>query len=450
MSPAAERRGLPVRLVVLDHDGGDLTLRCLEHLRALEQPEGGLEIVCVDNASSDGNPERIRREHPDVTVIALDRNEGFGANNHALVDLGGVRYVGLVNNDAFVDPGWLGPLVDALDADPGLGAVCPRMLLEPRFAPIAIEAPPARPGRADRRTVGVRVTGVRVDGVDVSDAARLGPTGWGRETDRHGAWEWSKPQSTVFVPAPPDVVVEVRLVVDAPTDALVRFDGGRGVVERRVGRESVEVSVPVGAERVDLINNVGALILHDGYGSDRGWLEIDDGRFDAPVDVAAWNGGGVLLRPEYLADVGLFDPRFFLYYEDTDLSWRGLARGWRYRTVPSARIRHVHSASTGSASDLSMVLTERNRLLMLVRNARASFVLSQFALHVRATASYAVRDIVGPILRGRRPRPTVVARRTRSFLGALQALPWALASRRRLRRRRLVVDREVERSFTSR
>ena len=50
----------------------------------------------------------------------------------------------------------------------------------------------------------------------------------------------------------------------------------------------------------------------------------------------AWCGGGVLLRPRYLADVGLFDERFFLYYEDTDLSWRGRSRGWRYRYVPEA------------------------------------------------------------------------------------------------------------------
>ena len=49
------------------------------------------------------------------------------------------------------------------------------------------------------------------------------------------------------------------------------------------------------------------------------------------VDVQAWCGGAVLLRASYLADVGGFDERLFLYYEDVDLSMRGTERGWRYR-----------------------------------------------------------------------------------------------------------------------
>ena len=441
---------LPVRLVVLDHGGGDLTLRCLEHLRALVPPPGGVEIVCIDNGARDGSAARVRHAFPDVDVIELDTNEGFGANNHALGGLDGVRYVGLVNNDAFVEPGWLDPLVAALDADPGLGAACPRMVFEPRFAPIAIEAPPAQIARGDRRQVGIRIGRVLVDGVDMSSSVRFGSSGWGRDADGDRISEWTHPRSVVFVPAPEGRSALVTLEVDAPADATVTFDGGAGVVEQRVGTRRSLVEVPVASARVDIVQNIGGVVFTDGYGADRGWQEVDDGRLDAPVDVAAWCGGGVLLRPEYLADVGLFEPRFFLYYEDTDLSWRGLSRGWRYRAVPAARMRHVHSATTGGASELSMVLTERNRLLMLVRNARSTFVVAQFLRFVAITASYARRDVVHPLLSGRRPEGRIVRRRVRSFLGALRGLPWALRSRRDLRRRRTVTDHDVERTFTAR
>ena len=92
----------------------------------------------------------------------------------------------------------------------------------------------------------------------------------------------------------------------------------------------------------DIVNNVGSIVFEDGYGADRGFLEPDEGQYQEPVEVFAWCGGSVLLRPRYLADVGLFDERFFLYYEDTDLAWRGRTRlalriRARRRGAPCAR-----------------------------------------------------------------------------------------------------------------
>src|SRR5690606_20147147 len=81
------------------------------------------------NASTDGSADAIAAEFPSVELIRRPTNEGFGANNHALRDLDGVDYVGLVNPDAFVEPGWLTPLVATLESDFGLGAACPKILL---------------------------------------------------------------------------------------------------------------------------------------------------------------------------------------------------------------------------------------------------------------------------------------------------------------------------------
>lgn len=449
MDSVRDRSDLPVRLVVLNHDGGELTLRCLEHLQQLDWPSDRLEVVCIDNASTDGSPERIAERFPECALVRRTSNDGFGANNLGLTGLEGVRAVGLVNNDAFVESGWLRALVEVLESDPGLGAVCPKILLEPGFVPVRLEVAAGVPGRGDRREVGVRVRRVEVAGVDVTTSAKLGASGWGREVDRAGPFEWTRPAASLFVPAPETSgSFTVRLTLDAPVGALVTVDGGRGSLEHRVGSGPVEVEVD--GPRVDVLNNIGSEILVDGHGVDRGWLQIDEGQFDEPVDVVAWCGGGVLLRPEFLEDVGMFDERFFLYYEDTDLSWRGRSRGWRYRTVPSARMRHVHSATTGAVSDLTLHLTERNRLVMLVRNASARLVVGQFVRHLLATASYARRDVVRRSVSGARPDPSTVRRRLAAYLAAISACRWALPSRRAIRRRRLLTDRVVMTGFTTR
>ena len=164
-------------------------------------------------------------------------------------------------------------------------------------------------------------------------------------------------------PTLPDTI-ELRLAAEATKDVSVSAGGTTVTVS--VGPEPRWVAVPVGGEPLDIVNNVGSQVFTDGFGADRGYLEPDTGQYDEPADVFAWCGGSVLMRPAYLADVGLFDERFFLYYEDTDLSWRGLSRGWRYRYVPEAVTRHIHAASTGEGTPTFQHYAERNRLVPFV------------------------------------------------------------------------------------
>lgn len=435
-----------IRLVVLNFNGGAHTLRCMEHLARLDWPAEELDLVVVDNASADGSPEEIERRFPRVRVVRNGHNGGFPANNLALGDLDGVRYVGLVNNDAFVEPDFLAPLVDALDDDPGLGAACPKLLLAPRFADVVIAASGFVPGGGDARELGVMVRGVSVAGDDVWRHAHLGDGGWGREADREGTFEWTRPASVVRVPSPEGVTgaFGATLVLQARDRTTVTVDGGDGPREVQVGPTSTTVEVTVIAPTYDVINNVGSQVFTDGAGSDRGWLERDRGQHDEPVEVFAWCGGGVLFRPEYLLDAGLFDERFFLYYEDTDLSWRGRARGWRYRTAPASVIRHLHAASSVEGSEVFAYHVERNRLLMLVKNAPARLAAQQVWRYLLTTASYARRDIVRPLLGRHRPLPLVVRRRAISFVGFLRLLRPMLADRRVLRRRQQVGDAELE------
>jgi GT2 family glycosyltransferase len=137
----------------------------------------------------------------------------------------------------------------------------------------------------------------------------------------------------------------------------------------------------------------------------------------------------VLLTTDYLRDVGLFDERLFLYYEDVELAWRGRARGWRYRYVPDAVVRHLHSASTVEGSALFDYHNERNRLLVLTRHADSRLVVKALARYLLVTASYTRRDVVSPILRRQAPRPRIPLRRLRALGGYLR-----MASQ--LRRRR--------------
>ena len=147
----------------------------------------------------------------------------------------------------------------------------------------------------------------------------------------------------------------------------------------------------------------------------------------------AWCGAGVLMPAQYLQDVGVFDERLFLYSEDLELAWRGRERGWRYAYVPESVVRHVHMASSVDGSNLKLFYDGRNQLLVALRHAPVASVVGVLGGYVRATASRALRDIVAPLLSGRRPTVAAVAIRARALGGFARLAPAMVRERARAR-----------------
>jgi GT2 family glycosyltransferase len=86
------------------------------------------EVIVVDNGSTDGSPESVRRLHPDVRLIANADNRGYSAANNQGIDASAGRYVFLLNSDTEVEAGSLRALVDYGDAHSGVGILGPRLL----------------------------------------------------------------------------------------------------------------------------------------------------------------------------------------------------------------------------------------------------------------------------------------------------------------------------------
>jgi hypothetical protein len=223
----------------------------------------------------------------------------------------------------------------------------------------------------------------------------------------------------------------------------VRARSGTATAEIHVGTDAAWHAVPFAGSATTVVNNVGTELTADLHGADRGYLEPDDGRFDDSQRVFAWCGAAAVLRREYLDDVGTFDERLFVYYEDLELSWRGRKRGWRYVYVPTSVVHHVHAATTVEGSALKHHYGERNQLLVLARHAAAPDVWRAMARFLLVTASYLRRDVLSPLLRGRRPHGSVVGQRLRAFAAFAVRAPGMLRSRRR--DRRSSAGREVSR-----
>ncbi|OLT55445.1 glycosyltransferase family 2 protein [Cellulosimicrobium sp. CUA-896] len=263
-----------VRAVVVTWNGAHLLPPCLRSLLSQDLP-GGLEVVVVDNASTDGTATLLAESFPSVRVVNLRENTGFAggvaAGTEDLLAREVVpgqdvpEYVVLLNNDAWFEPGAVHRLVatadSAREAGERVGAVTAKVLLS--------------------------------------------------EPDREG---------------------------------------------RKV------------------LNSTGNILSPTGAATDRDFgVPVDQAR--PAREVFGLYGGACLIRTDALRDAGGFDARLFLYYEDTDLSWKLRERDWTVVYEGQAVAHHRHSASSGTASALFRYYNTRNSLVVATRHAPWGLVL---------------------------------------------------------------------------
>ena len=114
-----------VTVAILNYNGEEMLGRFLP---SVLQNSPGARIVVADNASTDGSVAFMKEHFPGVELILLDRNYGFAEGYNRVIEHIGTEYVLLLNSDVEVTPGWLEPLMAALDADENVVACQPKVL----------------------------------------------------------------------------------------------------------------------------------------------------------------------------------------------------------------------------------------------------------------------------------------------------------------------------------
>lgn len=166
-----------------------------------------------------------------------------------------------------------------------------------------------------------------------------------------------------------------------------------------------------------LVNSTGNMVDRSGNGYDRAWLTPLTELHVEP-EVFGICGGACAIRADVWRQLGGFREDLFMYYEDTEFSWRLHEHGYHVRFVPDAVVDHEHAASSGTESTMFIRVNTRNRLLVAAAHAPMPVVIQALA----RSALRAVRS---------GPRSSQGA----GFHEALLGFPQEIRLRRRRRRR---------------
>lgn len=293
---------MKVSVVILNFNGKDDTLECLESLSQTKKGNFEVETIVVDNASSDTSVADFKKQFPDTVLLVNSENLGFAEGNNIGIRFAlkrGADFILILNNDTIVSPTTIPELLMFALAEKKGGIFGPKIYF------------------------------MR-----------------GRETH-------------------PERYKSTQL------GRVIWYAGGKMDFE-----------------------NVLA--------SHRGVDEVDAGQYDESVRTSFVTGCAMFVRREVFEAVGLFDIKFYLYYEDVDLCMRVRTRNYEVFYVPQAYLWHKNAdTSGGPGSDLQSYYLTRNRLRIGMRYApwKTKLALFRESMNILMQGTPTQKQAIGDFLR---------------------------------------------------
>ena len=403
IDPPGDGRHPTVSVVSVNYNGRRYLEAFLQSMRTIDYPTTCYRVVVVDNASTDGSARLVREQFPWARIVEAGNNLGFAGGCNLGIRATRSDYVALVNNDTVVEPQWLRRLVELAESDSHIGMVGSKMLFLTPFLDVGLEV--VATGAVTPGVTGGPVLVLheaRVEGCEYDKLIfRAGRLSTGVEAGQpvhvlaHSA-RMAVPVGQTDVPARLVLTLRAAPPWSDLTLRIVAGDAEIGRVQVTQERCTFEIEVPretVAEVARNMINNAGTRVDGEGAFGDRGIWEFDVGQFDHVSDVPALCGASVLLRRAMLDRVGGFDTRFFMYFEDVDLSWRASHDGWRLVYTPHSRLRHVHSGSSQEGSPFWVFYVTRNHLFWLIKHGTTRAVARALGTFYARALRQALRAI---------------------------------------------------------
>jgi GT2 family glycosyltransferase len=117
---------IKVSIIIPHYNGRDILKECLDSLKQSTYPH--VEILLVDNGSTDDSLEMVEKEHPRVQIIRNQKNLGYAGGCNVGVTHAQGEYLLILNNDTIHKPTWIEAMVEWLDTHPRTATVMPKIL----------------------------------------------------------------------------------------------------------------------------------------------------------------------------------------------------------------------------------------------------------------------------------------------------------------------------------
>ncbi|MEA2016407.1 MAG: glycosyltransferase family 2 protein [Actinomycetota bacterium] len=455
-----------ISIITVNFNGRPFLKNLFDSVASLSYPAEKIQMIMVDNNSTDGSVEFTRKEFPWVEVVTLGENRGYaGGNNEGFRHSKG-RYITLINNDCIVERDWLAEMLSIFKQstkDSKIGAVGSRVVFYYSYLPLQLIAGSIRQkesgnnGKLKRLGAGISDLSVshggRDEGYDegINKSVKYMDGFHPAESDRKGdVWRWTKGDAILAIPAAnPDRDIEIKFKVRSRISPNnLQFVLGDEIlrdikISEKVKTVKIKIPKNLFFHCRDIINSCGVKVNNLFYSMDRGFESIDEGQYDRVEEIFGASGSSCMLDRRMIEETGFFDDSFFTYYEDIDLFWRARLAGWKNFFTPKSVARHFHCGTDKEWSYNFTYHVIRNRLLMIFKCGWPLLFIKCYLAFVVSGLIHILYYLFN-LLRGDRHKRIDIPVRIRVFFEFFYLLPKNMVRRIKIRAGRKGKDKIIK------
>lgn len=348
-----------VSIIIINYNGKRFIDPLFQSLQKMKTEGIRYEIVVVNNGNADHSIEYLKEQYGDMKhlkIVDAGGNLGYAGGNNAGVRQAEGEYLIFLNNDTAVDADWLVNFYHFMKEHPSCGMANAKLLFFYDFISIHFTT-------TDKIFLSKKI---KINGTDYTVEPKFCKNLL-YESDRLVCFGHSEIAIPLLYGCQ-DTILEGFCIEVFGQDNKLICDEKKAVLDRNRPVQIEIQSDEIQKKQYTLVQNAGSAINSNYDGYDIGFGEKDSAKYEQPHELMGGCGASIIMRKEDFEKCGKFDERFFMYYEDMDLSFRLKKLGKTIMFCPKAVVRHFHTGSSGEGSPFFCYQVSRNKLLFLLKH----------------------------------------------------------------------------------
>lgn len=357
-----------VSIIIINYNGKKYIDNLFHSLQQMKTDGISYEIIMVNNGNEDHSIEYLKEKFggmKQLKIVETGGNLGYAGGNNAGAECAEGEYLIFLNNDTAVDKEWLIKLFYFIKKMPLCGMANSKVLFFYDFISLNFKT-------TDKVILS---SSIKINGMDYKIVNKFCKNLL-YESEQIVCFGNSE-VSIPLLKGDCDSEIEFYCIEDQGDNSSVICCDQSFFLENGKKGSIILKKEEINRYKYSLIQNAGSGINENFDGYDIGFGERDSDKYNQPYEIVSGCGASIIMSREDFIKCGKFDERFFMYYEDSDLSFRIRKLGKKIMFCPYSLVRHIHTGSSEEWSPFFCYQVSRNKLLFVLKNI--SFF--QFAVH---------------------------------------------------------------------